>query len=376
MSRGNGRPVAARARRIALVLWNGAAGGAEVFTLQLSVALRKTGNDARIVFVGDSAPLADRVAEARVPFETLGLRRGAAVLLKPRRLARVVGAAGADGAVLVSGGYLASMLRIGGFRAPIISVEHGVLLLQDELPLHRRIIRFVDRQSGVWANDAQVAVSEYMLRHVRAHRHPARLVRIYNGVDVGVFRPKGGDGERRTDGGMIVGCAARLIDGKGVDVLVRALRRMRCSRTVLHVAGDGPARRQLRRLAVDLGLENRVEFLGYVSDMPTFWNACDIAAVPSSGCREAFGMVAAEAMACGRPVVAVNVGGLPEIVTPGRTGALVPPGDAEALAAALDEYARDPTLRSRHGAEARDACVAAFSIDRCARQYVDLLQSL
>ena len=109
--------------------------------------------------------------------------------------------------------------------------------------------------------------------------------------------------------------------------------------------------------------------------MPAFWRSVDVAVVPSNQWIESFGMVALEAMACARPVVATRNGALPSLIEDGHTGILVRPGAVDALAGALATYAADPALRDRHGRAGRRRCEEQYSIERTARLYLELVES-
>ena len=124
----------------------------------------------------------------------------------------------------------------------------------------------------------------------------------------------------------------QLIRGKGVQLLLRAMARMRTRRT-LDVVGAGNLEGRLRALAERLGLADRVRFRGFQADPQAWMRAAACVVVPSFW-QEPYGLVAAEAVALGRPVVAFAIGGLPEAC--GGKATLVPPGDVAALAAALD----------------------------------------
>jgi glycosyltransferase involved in cell wall biosynthesis len=136
--------------------------------------------------------------------------------------------------------------------------------------------------------------------------------------------------------GTVLG-VGRLVPEKGFDVLVRAGAR---SGLAIVLVGDGDQRSRLESLAWEVGAD--VTFVGAVApaELAAHYAAARIVAVPSR--REGFGMVAAEALGSGRAVVASDVGGLPELVEDGVNGALVPPGDVDALAAAL--RSTDPAL--------------------------------
>ena len=142
----------------------------------------------------------------------------------------------------------------------------------------------------------------------------------------------------------VVVAVGRLDRLKGIDVLLDAWRTVsaRDASAVLLLVGDGPERAALERLARSHGLGS-VRFLGHRSDVrPTLW-ASDLAAMPSR--LEAMGIAALEALACGLPVVASRVGGIPETVRDGQNGLLVPPEDAAALAAAIGLLLSDDARR-------------------------------
>lgn len=135
-----------------------------------------------------------------------------------------------------------------------------------------------------------------------------------------------------------------------------------CPPTALLVAGDGPLRSMLENQARRLGTDAR--FLGFVSDMPAFMNACDIVVFPTQPeLGEGFGLAALEAMAAGRPVIATAIASLPEVVIDGGSGMLVAPGSAAALAKAISLLASDEVLRRRLGEAASIRATEAFSIE-------------
>jgi glycosyltransferase involved in cell wall biosynthesis len=165
--------------------------------------------------------------------------------------------------------------------------------------------------------------------------------------------------------------AANLVERKGIDVLLAAyaaLASREC--TELWIAGDGPERGALETAATRLGVAERVRFLGRRSDVPDLLEACDVFVLPSR--LEGLGVAALEAMARGRPVVASAVGGLADTVVANETGLLAPPGDAAALASALERLLADPALRQRLGA----AGAARVGEQFLAEQMVDAYESL
>jgi glycosyltransferase involved in cell wall biosynthesis len=360
--------------QIALVLWDGNVGGAEKMTAELAAALRGIGVDASILFVRDPGPLAPSLDRADIPYESFGTRRVQEVLLRPRRFARAVAERGADGVLLPSVGHLAPALTLGGYRAPVVAMEHGILLLLPRMPLWWRTAHRLERRASARFVDAQVAVSSFMREQLMRTPHARRVEVIENGVDLERYRAA----EPREETDCVFGFASRLIDGKGIPELIEAFASVTSRSPApvrLRLAGDGPERAHTCSLIERHGVAAQTELPGVVADMPRFWRDVDVAVMPSTA-PESFGMVALEAMAAGRPVVATRNGGADAVVLDGVTGRLVPCGDAPALAEAMLAYASDPHLRADHGAAAREAAESSFAIARCAERYARLVAEL
>ncbi|RBY82903.1 glycosyltransferase family 1 protein [Geodermatophilus sp. TF02-6] len=149
-----------------------------------------------------------------------------------------------------------------------------------------------------------------------------------------------------------IGYVGRLAPQKRADLLVEAFGRMRRPADLV-VVGDGPDRDRVRQLAAGSPHADRITLAGFVEHtaVPAVLASLDVLVLPSA--YEEMGSVLTEAMASGLPVVASDVGGIPEVVCDGGTGLLVPPGDVGALAAALDRLAADAVLRARLSAGAR-----------------------
>jgi glycosyltransferase involved in cell wall biosynthesis len=160
-------------------------------------------------------------------------------------------------------------------------------------------------------------------------------------------------------------CVGRLIPIKGHIVLLRAFAQAR--RQVpslrLDIAGRGPLEPALRALVKELGIQDGVRFLGYVAPIQRAIEDAAAVVVPSMG--EGFGMVALEAMERARPVIAAEIGGLGELVEDGVTGYLVPPGEAEPLADAIDALASDLPRAAELGEAGRRRALEEFLQDRC-----------
>lgn len=198
-------------------------------------------------------------------------------------------------------------------------------------------------------------------RHL-AIPHAAEKTRtIYNGIDLNRFNPP----DPETPGGVrghriVIGTAGRLERQKGHDLLVAAAGRLAASGLdfELLIAGEGSRRQKLVDQIQSAGLAERVRLAGFVADMANFMRRIDIFVLPSLW--EGFGFAAAEAMAAGRPVVAFDISSNPEVIAHESSGLLVPAGDFEALAGAVQRLAGDPGMRSRMGRQGRARVAALF----------------
>ena len=208
-----------------------------------------------------------------------------------------------------------------------------------------------------------------------------RSVLLPPGVDAERYRP---DAPRRLDlrkkfgvppGDVVVGCVAQLLPVKGHLTLIQAVAAVPGIR--LWLAGrelDPEYAAALRRAVREANVEDRVEFLGEIRDVPALLVELDIFALPTwdEGRMEGCPVALLEAMASGRACVATDIPGSRDIVVPGQSGMLVRPRDAAALAEALGRLAGDPRLRQDLGAAATARMLDVFSIEREVRAYEDL----
>jgi glycosyltransferase involved in cell wall biosynthesis len=170
----------------------------------------------------------------------------------------------------------------------------------------------------------------------------------------------------------LVACAARLEPVKGVEFLLRAATSV--PDAAFAIAGDGSQAGYLRELAFALGIDGRVAFLGMVMPVAPLLAAADVVVLPSLS--EGMPIAALEAMALGTPVIASRVGGLPEIVSDGVCGLLVPPGEPNALAAAINAVIGDPETSQLMGEACKRAVRQKYTSARMAQSYVSLVAEL
>ncbi len=343
--------------------------GSENHLLLLLPQLSERGFDVRLVMLHEGEPgaqeFASRLGSAGVPVEQLRLPRA----LDPVAFMRLSGIVRrhrpailhthlvhADFQGLVAG-------RIA--RVPVlVSTKHGFNAFRDG-----RAFAAADRAVAGLA-DVHIAISAGLARYLAGSEgfDEASFEIVHYGIESGAAPPP----LPGVPGLAIVG---RLIPIKGHEVLLRALATVRndVPEATLDVAGDGPLQEELRETAGRLGLDDAVSFLGRVAPVASVFERAQVVVVPSFG--EGFGMVALEAMERGRPVIASAVGGLPEIVDDGRTGVLVSPGDADALATAIRELVRDPARAEAFGRAGRERSVEQFSQERCTDRIEELYRS-
>jgi glycosyltransferase involved in cell wall biosynthesis len=231
--------------------------------------------------------------------------------------------------------------------------------------------------------DRVVAVSEHVARSRRSRERvpSAKLTTIPNGIDLARFDPRMDVGPTRAalrlpDGIPTIGIVGRLHPAKGHPLLFEAVRRLLAQGrdVAVLVVGDGELREDLEALACRLGLEGRVRFLGSRVDIPALLNLLDVVAMPSRWEGLPIGLL--EAMAAARPVVAAAVGGIPEVIEHGKTGILIPPGEPEALCAALARLLDAPDEARRLGEAARAHALARYDIVTMARSYEAMYEAV
>ena len=281
---------------------------------------------------------------------------------------------------------LGAAIRAGGYDCVVCGLTGRFSLLATVRAARSAGIPFV-LWVGIWAHPRTLAhtLSRPLVRRLyrRADAlvvygpHVARHIARESGRTGGVFvAPQAVEAERfradvpagepeRLRGRLgasrsVVLYVGRLEREKGLDVLLYALARSQ-ERSTLVLAGAGSQEAALRRLARELEIEDRVRFVGYVPQerLPVVLRSADLLVLPSVRTRrflEPWGLVANEAMHAGVPVLATDAVGAAAggLVVDGETGRIVPERDPDALAAALDELARDAELRERLGAGARN----------------------
>lgn len=272
---------------------------------------------------------------------------------------------------MVHANLLARITRLACRIPRLVCTAHNT----NEGGWHRMLAyRLTDWLSDVNTNVSQEAVDAFV---AKGAVKPGRMQAVPNGIDIRRFSPDPIAGARIREtlgvapGQPVMLAVGRLFEAKDYPNLLRAFASIsdRFPSALLWVVGDGPLRESLHTLARQLGIADRLCFLGVRGDVPALMNAADLFVLSSAW--EGFGLVVAEAMASERVVVATDAGGVAEVL--GDCGFLVPPRSSTALAAAMTkalELHGDETARL--GRSARERVVRSYSIDAAADRWLSL----
>lgn len=254
---------------------------------------------------------------------------------------------------------------------PVLSTIHGRQLNTIDVEVHRAT-----------GTHLSVVCKQTYFHAMGLGIHPSQLHCIPNGVDTQRFtpvaqRPAG----LRAQWGVppdspLVGFVGRFSPEKGPEMFLRVARVMQHLAPDVHFAmvGDGPLRGDLQRFVQQFNLGERVHMVGLQTDMPAVYAALDL--LLSTSLTEAMPFALMEAMACGLPVVAPRVGGVPDLIQHGETGWLITPGADQDAAQRVAALCASSGERERMGRLARQRCVERFSMDASSQAMVALFQRL
>ncbi len=339
-----------------------AVGGASVHVRDLARAMQEHGHEA-MVLVGGRGPVTDQLEAAGVTFESLRwLRREVNPARDALALVEVIRALRRLKPDLVSthtakaGSVGRTASRLLGI--PAIYTPHGWPAGDRMGKTARSVFGIVEKFMARWCA-AIICVCEYERRLAleKGITEAGKLFVVPNGVrDVSVdllARPE------RTP--VRICSVARFDDPKDHRTLLEAVARLRDEGWSLDLVGDGPRQAEIRSLAGELGLGERVRFHGYLADPSGVLAQAQVFALSSRS--EAFPRSILEALRAGLPVVASDVGGVGEAVADGVSGLLVAAGDPQALTSALGRLVESAPLRQSMGAAARAAYERGFRLD-------------
>jgi glycosyltransferase involved in cell wall biosynthesis len=338
-------------------------GGTEHQMTELMCRLNRRRFAVHAVCLGDRGQLRERVRGAGIPIVEFPVRGLATVdtFRQMRRLARWCRRERIQ--VFQTSDFYANVFALPAAWLARVRVRLGArrdLFIPERTPAQQRLQRVSYRFAHAVVTNSQAARARLLEEGVA----PGRIHVVANGLDPRRFAPAG-----FREPGHLIGMVANLRPGKGHDVLLAALAQLApdLPRVRLRVIGDGSRRTELQALAARLGIADRVEFRGHCTDVAAELAPLDVFAFASE--MEASSNAVLEAMAAGLPVVATNVGGIPEAIEDGLTGLLVPPRDPQALADALRRLLTDPALAHALGRQARDTIESRFSFTRMASEF-------
>lgn len=345
-----------------------AAGGAERIVTEYASAHDSDRYTPEVCCVRSAGPFASALERAGVPVHELGRR----FKLDPRpafRLARIISRGGYD----VVHDHNFSALSV-GFPASLFSGVRALVRTEHNVTGSPSAMSMLLSRSAALREDAQIAVSRAVLdSHVHAGRiPPGRFVLIRNGISEerlldGADRPAMRRELGVSDDDFVCLNIGSLTMQKNRTNLLEAVSRLTdLSRLRVLVVGSGPREAELKDQASRLGLERTVMFLGQRLDVDGLLAASDAFVLSSDW--EGLPITVLEAMASGVPCISTSVGGVPEAITHGETGYLVPPGDPEALARGIRALALDPKLRLRLASSAREEFRGRFRAEQMVRQ--------
>ncbi|RPI46116.1 MAG: glycosyltransferase [Bacteroidetes bacterium] len=252
---------------------------------------------------------------------------------------------------------------------PSIIYRRGSAIPVRNTPINRYLFRRVITKivANSWETRRTILANNEMLV-------PDSKIRvIYNGVHISRYHENVIPLYRPVPGEIVLGSAGRLSEEKGHDHLLEMLRNLQVDghNFTLLIAGEGRLLGHLQRKARRLGIEERVKFLGFVEDMPSFFMSLDIFLLPST--YEGFGYVIAEAMASRKPVIAFDIRSSAEIIVHGKTGFVTERNSPSERARRVLELAENRSLREEMGRNGRKRVEALFSFEKNREEIMDLI---
>jgi N-acetyl-alpha-D-glucosaminyl L-malate synthase BshA len=267
------------------------------------------------------------------------------------------------------------MLKTAGRELKSITTLHGTdITLVGLMPSFHEITRF-----SIAVSDGITAVSQFLKREtIDAFKIEKPIRVIHNFVDCNEFRPARDESIRgryaNGDEKLLVH-VSNFRKVKNIPVVIDVFAKVReATPCRLLLIGDGPEREAIERMARERDLCPHVDFLGDREFIADILPAGDVFLLPSE--HESFGLAALEAMSCGLPVVASNIGGLHEVVEDGDTGFLFDPHDADGMSAVITELFQDGTRRKEIGLKARERAKRDFGKDKIVEEYISFYEDI
>ncbi|MDD4767019.1 MAG: glycosyltransferase [Desulfotomaculaceae bacterium] len=366
-----------RSLKILHIIGGGEFGGAEKHILNLAGAVDLQAVELTVCCLF-SAPFVEIAARAGIKALAVPMRSKAdfAVI---RKLSGLIQSGEFD--LVHTHGVRANLLgRLAARQAgkkKVITTVHS-LLERDYQGMALRYVNSLAERATRSLTGHFIAVSQGLKDRLVAGGIPAQSITvIYNGILLDGLRPvDAAEADLTSREAPLVGIVARLHAVKGHRYFIEAAREILLQRpaTRFLIVGDGPYRPVLEKLAGSMGVSDKVVFTGFVEDVYSLMAELDLLVI--SSLWEGFGLTAIEALALGVPVVATEVGGLPEVVQHGETGLLAPPADAAALAKSIVWMLEHPQEGREMAAKGGDMVRRKFTAEEMARRTVNLYRKV
>jgi len=370
---------------------SGVLGGAELFLLDIARQYR----DSCLVALMAEGSFQARLEQEQIPVRVLNkqaiaVNRDSSILQGFASLKQIVPLVGEmlklsrDYDVICTN--TAKALVVGAIvsflsRRPLVHFLHDILTAEHFSPINLRLVPVLTN----WFAERVIANSKATQTAFVAAGGKAELTEvIYNGFLPDRFQQSPEDATQLRqqlglEGQFVVGSFSRLSPWKGQHVLLEALAHCPDNVTALFVGdalfGEDEYVDCLHQQVAELGLHDRVKFLGFRADVSELMSACDLVAHTSTS-PEPFGRVIVEAMLCQRPIVATAAGGVVELIEPGATGWLVPGNNAEKLAEVINECYADPDRSTAIAQRAYQYASQAFHLDGTCQKVTQVLESV
>jgi glycosyltransferase involved in cell wall biosynthesis len=360
-------------------------GGAEAQVYLLASGLKKRGWQVRVVSIIPPEHFVEELEAEGIPVETLGMVRGVPDPRALWRLARILRRfrPAILHAHMIHANLLARLARLLAPVPRVICTAHNTIEVGRSFRTERSThlaYRYTDFLCDL---TTQVSMEGYRRFLEGGATRADKLRYVPNAVDVRRFIPQ--PHLRLTvrkelgipEGTFCWLAVGRLEEAKDYPTLLQAFSQVAVEHpeAQLVIVGQGTLEAELKEMAGRLSLADRVRFLGLRTDVASLMNAAD--AFVMSSAWEGMPMVVLEAQASGLPVVATHVGGIPEVVVPGKTGCLVPPRDPDALADAMKKLmALPPEERVKMGLAGREQVVARYSLEAILDLWEEIYESL
>jgi glycosyltransferase involved in cell wall biosynthesis len=365
--------------------WSEYAGGGQIAVHHLACALQSMGHDVHVLYskshgekISAKSPYTLHWAThfhcATLNFDIFSFGRALKRLMKWERFDIIHGNA--------EEAFFASDIAR-NFKAGYLFTSHANTILETgivrgmlrPLTFLKNLNSYLLRSSAFKASRV-ITFSEFSKRLVLKglrKKKGKRVIVVSPGIDPSWFESK-----REAKGSKDLVLWGRMEEQKGISELLRALREVagRIREVRLHLIGEGNMTKSYRKQAKDLGMQDRVNFHGWMSidAIQEFIAKCAVGVFPSR--VESFGLSMAEAMGAGLPIIATRVGALPEFIEDGVTGTLLPPGNIPALYRAILEKLENPDRAQALADAGRETVRQRFSWDQAAQEMTDIYQAV